>query len=389
MIANLALLLLPAAAMSGWYYGRKKPTFRISKPTYHLPEDYFVGLNYLINEQPDKAVDVFVKMLEVNSDTVETHLALGSLFRRRGEVDRAIRVHQNLIARPQLAKQQRIEALSELAQDYLRAGVLDRAERLFLELVESGVKAASSLHYLLHIYQQQKDWEQAITVAQKLETVSGKSMQAEIANYYCELAEKTREKNNLDQAKRALKQAVSIDPHCVRASILQAEIEVQNAQYKAAVRYYKQVKNQDPEYISEVIMPLAKCYAQLNEEREFSNYLQKCLLEYPRISVVIMLSNYIRKWEGDRAAIEFVAEQIQQYPSLRGVQHLIEMYLDNSYGEARDKLLILQDLIADLLADKPVYRCSYCGLGAKTLYWQCPRCRNWNCVKPIHGLEGD
>lgn len=389
MIANLALLLLPAAAMSGWYCGRKKPYFHTSTSRHHLPQDYFVGLNYLINEQPDKAVDVFVKMLEVNSDTVETHLALGSLFRRRGEVDRAIRVHQNLIARPQLAKQQRIEALSELAQDYLRAGVLDRAERLFLELVESNAKVASSLQNLLHIYQQQKDWEQAITMAQKLEVVSGNNMHSEIAHYYCELAEKMREKNDLETAKRYLRQAISIDRHCVRASIIQAEIEVQNIQYKTAVRHYKQVKNQDPEYISEIIIPLAKCYEQLHEEQEFIDYLQKCLLEHPRISVVIMLSNYMRKWEGDRSAIEFVADQIQQYPSLRGVQHLIQLYLDNSYGEAREKLLILQDLIKDLLADKPIYRCAHCGFGAKTLYWQCPRCRHWKCVKPIHGLEGD
>jgi len=150
----LLWLLLPLAALSGWLAARRRQENSVSDPTF--PSDYFKGINYLLNEQPDKAVDVFIKMLEVDTDTVETHLALGSLFRRRGEVDRAIRIHQNLIARPNLTKSQRIESLRELGQDYLRAGVLDRAENLFLEL--TGMGEDECFVYLLEIYQQQREW---------------------------------------------------------------------------------------------------------------------------------------------------------------------------------------------------------------------------------------
>ena len=155
--------LLPVAAASGWYWGHsKQKRSRASKNSQFMPRDYFVGLNYLINEQPDKAVDVFIKMLDVNSDTFETHLALGSLFRRRGEADRAVRIHQNLLARPELNREQRIQALSELGQDYLRAGLLDRAEGLFLQLLEMDASSKDSLCYLLNIYQQQKDWSRQL-----------------------------------------------------------------------------------------------------------------------------------------------------------------------------------------------------------------------------------
>ncbi len=206
MMLDLLLLLLPIAAVSGWYGGYKHKSSAAQKPNF-LPRDYFIGLKYLIDEQPDKAVDIFIKMLEVNSDTVETHLALGGLFRRRGEVNRAIRIHQNLIARPQLVKGQRVQALSELAQDYMRAGVLDRAENLFLELLELDKGNEANFRYLLHIYEQQKDWEQAITIARKLH-----NMQPAIAHYYCELGDH--------------KKALLMDKNCVRATLLQGAMHI-------------------------------------------------------------------------------------------------------------------------------------------------------------------
>jgi lipopolysaccharide biosynthesis regulator YciM len=388
MISNLCLLFLPAAAASGWYYGRRKA--RAFKPTYNLPRDYFIGLNYLLNEQTDKAVDVFIKMLDVNSDTLETHLALGSLFRRRGEVDRAIRVHQNLLARPQLARQQKMAALFELAQDYFRAGVLDRAEKLFLELIEANEKAMLSLQFLLRIYQQQKDWEQAINTVQRLEVITKNSMKPVIAQYYCELAKQHHEKHQQEHALRLLKQALTMDPNCVRASILQAEIETALSNWQAAIKSYQQVKKQDAEFLSEVIVPLSQCYNQLHNELGFIKFLQKCLTEHPpTISVVLVLGDYLRRTQGDKTAIDFIAEQIHRQPSLRGLEHLIELYLQNSQGDTRNKLGLLHDLVQGLLADKPHYHCLSCGFTSKSLFWQCPRCYQWGSIKPIHGIEGD
>ena len=271
MLMPLLFLLLPVAAICGWYAGRRVSRKQSPRLPYTIHRDYFKGLNYLINEQPDKAVDVFIKLLEVDSDTVETHLALGSLFRRRGEVDRAIRIHQNLIARPQLAKQHRLHALSELGQDYLRAGVLDRAERLFLELVELGEGNQSSLRFLLRIYQQEKDWHKAIEIAHKLQTPS-EPMHSIIAQYYCELAEQMIKKGRVDQILNYLKRAQAIDHSCVRASLIRARLEYDTQRYKESIRCYKRVIDQDPDYISEIVAPLSECYQELAEEEKLVTY---------------------------------------------------------------------------------------------------------------------
>jgi lipopolysaccharide biosynthesis regulator YciM len=381
--------LIPIAALSGWYSGRKSLVKKENRSSARLRHDYFVGLNYLINEQPDKAVDVFIKMLEVDTETVEVHLALGNLFRRRGEVDRAIRIHQNLIARPQLAKEQRIHALSELGQDYLRAGVLDRAERLFLELVEINETSVPSLRYLLNIYQQQKDWEQAIVIAQKLQTASGETMQKEIAHFYCELAEKNIEKNNLEQAQRHLKKAQSVDRNFVRANLMQAKLAKTTGQYKSAIAGYKLISQQDPDYISEIIKPLMHCYEKLNEPNAFMEYLQDSLVKRPCISIISAYAEILQRCQGAFAAIEFLAEQIRSYPSLRGLCQLIDLYLERSEGHTKEKLYILRGLVEQLLLSRPVYRCTECGISGGTLYWQCPGCKKWSTTRPIHGLEGE
>ena len=387
MIMQVLFLLLPMATMVGWLTGRRTSFKNNNKLLPALRQDYFKGLNYLINEQPDKTVDVFIKLLEVDTDTVETHLALGSLFRRRGEVDRAIRVHQNLIARPQLTKEYRLHALSELGKDYLRAGVLDRAEQLFLELTEMDEENQGSLRFLLHIYQQEKDWKKAIETAQKL-SASGEPVHYIIAQYHCEIAEQMIDRGQTSQAIQYLKRAQSIDSHCVRASLIQARLESESSHYRKAIRCYKYVTKQDPDYISEVITPLVNCYQHLGEENKLVEYLEDCLVPYPRISLVLAISDYLQHQHGEKTAIEFIAQQIQRQPSFRGLIHLVRLYLLNSTGDTRDKLLILQNFMKKLLENKPIYRCSHCGFSGNVLYWLCPSCQHWNTVRPIQGLEG-
>lgn len=388
MVFALPFLLLPVAATFGWFMGRYEWIGKSVKRPGQLRHDYFRGLNYLINEQPDKAVDVFIKMLEVDSDTVETHLALGSLFRRRGEVYRAIRIHQNLIARPQLNKEARVQALSALGQDYLRAGVLDRAERLFLELVEMGEENVQSLHFLLHIYQQEKDWGKAVLIAKKLQSINSEPMNAIIAHYYCELAIQMKEKGYISQAYHQLKMAKSADPQCVRASLIFAVLESDAGNYKEAIRYYKKVKYQDPDYLTEIVAPLCYCYEQLGQQDQLIAYFQECLVDHPRISIVLAISDYLQRSQNDKAAIEFIATQIQRSPSLRGVSHLVGLYLMNASGDTREKLNILQNFMHLLLKEKPVYRCTHCGFSGKILFWLCPSCHHWATVKPIAGFEG-
>ena len=389
---DLALLMLPVAAFSGWCISRisqqkEDDDEPAQKPT--VPRDYFVGLNYLLNEQPDKAVDVFVKMLEVDSETVETHLALGSLFRRRGEVERATRIHQNLIARPNLSRQMRIQSLLELGQDYLAAGVFDRAERIFKEVVASGEYLGTSLQHLLDIYQQEKNWSDAIDIAQRIEAATGIKMAVAISHYHCELATLQIKQSQYDLAYRHLRKALSTDKSCARASILLGDLDRQNQRYKVAIRYFKQVVNQDSEYLTEILLPLELCYVALNNKEEFLSYLYKLLEQYPRVSIILLLAERIAVNEGSKKAAEFVTQQMRLHPSIQGLNQLIQLHLQDVKQNSMAVLTVLQDISEKLLENKPIYQCGLCGFSANTLLWLCPGCRSWSTIKPIHGLEGE
>lgn len=378
---------LPVAATCGWLVGRKKSNKEIlGRVSFTMRRDYFKGLNYLINEQPDKAVDVFIKLLEVDSDTVETHLALGSLFRRRGEVERAIRIHQNIIARPNLATHHRLQALSELGQDYLRAGVLDRAERLFLELIELGERNQSSYRFLLNIYQQEKDWIKAIEIAQKLQGL-GEPMGVVIAHYYCEIAEQLLEKGEVSSAQFQLKKAQNYNSACARASLLRAQIECSEKNYKAAIQSYQKLINQDPEFLMEAIDPLINCYCQLDAEDKMLVYFHDCLAKYSHISLILAIAGYLQRSQSYEHALEFFTAQVRQKPSLAGLKHLVNSYQKDSHADTQQKFTVIADLIHELLLDTPNYRCVQCGFSSKSLFWLCPSCHKWETIKPIQSAD--
>lgn len=379
------LLILGCIAIA-WLLGYRARPKEEPPRKMNIPRDYLIGLNFLINEETDKAVDIFIKMLEVDSDTVETHLAVGKLFRRRGEVDRAIRIHQNLIARPQLERIYREQSLFELGQDYLSAGMLDRAERIFLEIVSTKSNSAQALQTLIDIYQQGKDWNNAIQMATKYESVTRQNMQPTIAHYYCELADAEYSKKQHDRAKEYLDKAMSADKTCARASLTQAKILMDQGDYKNALRNLKKIKDQNPDYLSEAIDLLASCYEKLDEEEKLVIYLKQLLDEYPRVPVVLILAERIRKRKGDKVAASFVADYVRRYPSLRGLYIFINIYISNAEGRAREDLQILQNLMKNLLANKPEYQCNSCGFSGKFLHWQCPGCKQWSTMMPVHGI---
>lgn len=383
-------MLLPAAAYSGWWIARRNDGVKHAESNNQLSREYVMGLNYLLNEQPDKAVDVFIKLLEVDSETVETHLALGSLFRRRGEVDRAIRIHQNLIARPQLSMHQRKEALMALAQDYMSAGVFDRAERIFIEVVElGGTPSASSLRGLLAIYQQEKAWEKALNTLKKLEASTGSSMRDQAAHYHCEIAHQAMNMGYQDKAYAAIKQALIVDKKSVRASLMQADLDMLQGRYKLAVRALKRVSSQDPEFLTEIIEPLLTASIELNTMDECISYLESILADHPHASIIFAIGNFVRDEKSLDVAIDFVSLQLSRYPSIRGLNQLIQWYLESAHGLVRDKLQMLYNITSKFLENKPIYRCEHCGFSGKHLHWLCPSCKQWGRTKPIHGLEGD
>ena len=382
---ELLWLLLPIAAASGWLAARRS----VGKPK-PLNQDktpaYFRGLNYLLNEQPDKAIDVFVKMLEVDSDTVETHLALGNLFRRRGEVDRAIRIHQNLIARPTLERDQRAQALLELGQDYMRAGLFDRAESLFQELGDMKMYQEQALQNLRVIYQQEKDWTRCLEVARELEQLSGESLSVERSHYYCELAQEAIGHGDTALAAANLKKARASDSNCVRATLLQGELEIAAGDCRAAIRTLQQVEQQDSAYLSEALPGLQECFDRAGSRRELIDYLRQLSDRDSGIAPVLALVDLMRVEQGDQTALEFLSDYLQTNPDLVGLDRLIELNTAAEGAAHARTLSIIRELIGKMLQERPAYQCSQCGFGAKTLHWQCPGCKSWSSIKPVHGM---
>ncbi len=381
------VLLFLAGVGVAWYAGYRIHPLTNKPKRQELHRDYLVGLNFLLNEETDKAVDVFIKMLEVDSDTVETHLAVGNLFRRKGEVDRAIRIHQNLIARPQLDKYNLEQAMFELGQDYLSAGMIDRAEKVYLELIEGNPNSPRALKELIYIYEQGKDWKNAIAMAEHYQTATRQNMQHVIAHFYCEIAEIKFNFKRYDKAMEYLAQAEKADKHCARASLLSAKVLMAQGDDKAALKCLKRIKDQNPAYLAESIDLLATCYLRLQREQELVVYLKKLVDEYPRVPVVLILAERIRQWKGDKVAAGFVADYVRRYPSLSGIALFINLYISNAEGRAKEDLHILQNLMKKVLANKPDYRCTSCGFSGKTLHWHCPGCKEWSTIKPIHYLE--
>jgi lipopolysaccharide assembly protein B len=385
----LLALLLPLAALSGWYIGRRSSERSRRVGVSELSSSYFRGLNYLLNEQPDKAIEVFLKLAEFNRDTVETHLALGNLFRRRGEVDRAIRVHQHLIARPNLSNEEKTVALLELGEDYMRAGLLDRAETLFTDLVAMDAHVPSALKHLIGIYQHEKDWDKAIDHARRLERITGESEGPVIAQFHCEQAEQARAAKNFREAHRHLEQAFESQPECVRAYIGLGHLEAQQGNLEAAAQAFERVATLDVDYVPEVLPPLLDAYARLQQMQRAEKFLVEISERSHGVSPVIALAKLYASTRGESAAIEFLTRQLRQRPSVRGLMTLIGATLHNSSGEARENLLILQDLTRKLHEGQAMYRCNKCGFGAKAHHWQCPSCKTWGSVRPIHGVAGE
>ncbi len=379
---ELLLLLLPVAAASGWMAakrsdGKGKPLYSERNP------DYYKGLNFLLNEQPDKAIDVFVQMLEVDSETVETHLALGNLFRRRGEVDRAIRIHQNLIARPTLKSDHRAQALLELGQDYMRAGLYDRAESLFQELTESDLHREQALRNLLVIYEREKEWSKSLDTANRLESITGEQLQNQRAHYYCELAEQAHAAADMAVASEYLKQAYACDKESVRAAILLGEVDRAKGNHKAAIKIFKKVAENNPAYLPIVLPPLRRCYEDSNAWQKFRQYLFKLYTRNKGLVEAVTLTQIIRDEEGDGSAVVFLKEYLTDHPSLDGLHHLVALNPNDESIMSSEMLLLLRRLLDKLLEESPAYKCDTCGFNAKAMHWQCPSCNNWSSIKPV------
>ena len=383
------LLLIPAAATIGWLAGRRGGEIKGGARVSRLSNTYFRGLNYLLHEQQDKAIEIFLQIAEVDKDTVETQFALGYLFRRRGEVDRAIRLHQHLVSRPGLSDAMKTVALLELGEDYMRAGLLDRAETLFTDLVAMDALAPSALKHLISIYQHERDWDKAIDHARRLEKAIGESQGSTIAQFYCELAEQARAQGARDDARARVADAFAAEADCVRASMIEGHIESSAGHLDAAIRAFERVAEQDVDYVPEILSPLLDCYARAQRMQRAEEFLLDITERYQGVSPVLALAKLYATTRGEVAAVEFLNRILRQRPSVRALMALIDVNLHTASGDARENFLILRDLTRKLVEGKAMYRCNRCGFGAKAHHWQCPSCKTWGSVRPIHGVVGE
>ena len=380
----LFFLLLPAAALSGWVIGRRGGERHSDNQVSRLSTTYFRGLNYLLSEQPDKAIELFLHIAELDKDTFETQIALGHLFRRRGEVDRAIRLHQGLVQRNDLSDQQRVQALLALGEDYMKSGLLDRAETVFTELAQLDDRAPQALRHLISIYQSERDWSKAIENATRYEAATGEPMGRLVAHFECELAERHLSTGGIDEARGAVRRAYAADSKSVRAGILEGRVEIDAGNDTAAIRALERAARHDTDFLPEIIPLLRSAYDRIGDATGARNFLAEMTEHYRGIAPVLALTRLLEVEKGTAAAREYLTQQLKDRPSVRGEAALIELTLaDNG---ASDPVSTLQDLklITDqLLVRNPSYRCSRCGFGARSHHWQCPSCKEWGTIKPL------
>jgi len=385
----LRFLFLPVAAAYGWYMGRRSAQQDKQQEASRLSRDYVTGVNFLLSNQQDKAVDLFLDMLKEDSGTVEAHLTLGNLFRSRGEVDRAIRIHQALMESASLTYDQRLLAIQQLGRDYMAAGFYDRAEQMFGQLVDETDFRISALQQLLIIHQATSDWPNAIEVAERLVKLGKDRLKMEIAHFYCELALQAISSDDLDRAMGLLKKGESADRDSARVSIMMGRIHMAKGEYAKAVGHLQRVIEQDKELGSETLEMLEGCYQHLCQPGAWADYLKRCVEENTGAAAELYLAGILDREEGAEVAQTYITRQLQRHPTMRVFHRLMDFNLQEAEeGRAKDSLMVLRDMVGEQIRTKPRYRCHKCGFTAHALYWHCPSCRAWSSVKPIRGLDG-
>ncbi|MCW2474123.1 MULTISPECIES: lipopolysaccharide assembly protein LapB [unclassified Symbiopectobacterium] len=386
---ELLFLLLPVAAAYGWYMGRRSAQQDKDQEANRLSREYVTGVNFLLSNQQDKAVELFLDMLKDESNTFEAHLTLGNLFRSRGEVDRAIRIHQALTESASLSFEQRLLAVQQLGRDYMAAGLYDRAEEIFAQLVDEEDFRRSALQQLLQIYQATSDWQKAIDIAEKLVKLGQPQLNTEIAHFYCELALQAMSSDDLDKALTLLKKGAATDKACARASIMMGRIHIAQERYAPAVEVLQQVLEQDKAFVSETLPMLETCYQHLPASEAWEDFLKRCVEESTGASADLMLADILERKEGAEVAQVYINRQLQRHPTMRVFHRLMDFHLSEAEdGRAKESLLVLRDMVGEQIRTKPRYSCQKCGFTSQSLYWHCPSCRAWASIKPIRGLDG-
>ena len=374
------LLVIPIAFALGWMASRYDLKTLLSENA-NLPRSYFRGLNFLLNEQHDKAIDAFIEVAKLDPETIELHFALGNLFRRRGETDRAIRVHQNLLSRPDLPVAERDHALFELGQDFLKAGLLDRAEETFRSL-EAGEYALGAQRALLTIYEIEKDWNKSIATAGRLEEMGAASLQKEVAQFHCEIAQEALQRKNPGDARAELKLALAANPDNVRATILVGDVDAAGGDLESAIACWRHVEAQNAAYLPLVAEKLVQAYTQLGRTAEGVDLLVDYVDRYPSNDLLDVAFKHVAELRGLEAAHTLARHQMQTSPNVAGMTRLLEAQVATAEEPRRSELELMRTLVKQRTKNLPRYTCQNCGFRARLFYWQCPGCSGWETYAP-------
>ena len=395
----LLLLVLVVAIGVGWWLGKRSTKPLIWGGEGQPPSQYYRGLNFLLDGRQDYAIDAFTRALEVNAETFDTHIALGNVLRRRGEVERAIRVHQNLLARPSLPQAQLHLAHLELARDYISAGLLDRAEKLLIDLVvESGNHRRIARRHLLEIYEAQSDWAAACEVAEQLlpkrsfirssETTAdevGQPVGVLLAHYCCEQAEQSRARGDFSEGRELLTRALRYDKACVRATLSLGALELSAGQPERCIKVLKGIFDQAPDYLAETTSMLEQAMEAVGRRAELRDYLQECFRVFPTTPLSMAIAQELRTTLGHDAAKGFLRSSLREKPSLRGVALLMSLH---NPAEAGDDETLELETIEKIIDQRSSYRCTHCGYRSQELHWYCPGCKHWGKIKDL-GTAGE
>jgi len=373
------LLALPLFFTLGWIAARVDIKQLLSEST-TLPAAYFKGLNFLISDQHDKAIEAFTEAVEANADSLELHFALGSLFRRRGEVDRAIHLHLSLLDRKELPEPQKLAVMAELAQDYLKAGLFDRAEELFKSLDDTRYKQPA-LRALLEIYTREREWERAIKTTIELERISGVPFRKEVAQFYCEMAVKSIFNNDNHTARYELEKALDSNKNCVRANIMLGEMEAVNGTHKIAISIWKRIELQDPEFLSLIADKLLNSYRAIGEIEEGLQLLKYYQQTYKLPALLNVVYQATLAEEGPESAVKLARDELTKQPSLQTLDQLLQARAQTDNSDQQD-ILLMQQTVRRAIGKRNAYCCDQCGFRAKNYHWQCPACNAWESLPP-------
>jgi len=387
-IPDLFWFLLPIAAAAGWFAARRSEA-RSSKNLWDYTSEFHQNLNVLLTDQQDQAVDLFTNSDSSDRNTAETHIALGNYYRQRGDMERALFMHQSVLDNEKLDQETRATARYELASDYVSAGLLDRSENVLRELINSGHRQQDAYRSLLQMHEREGDWSKAISVATEAQSATQETLGHRIALYYCELAEDSKKFGSLDEVQAQLELALENDDKSARAIMMLADLAMQKERFDQANELYEQVQNLRPELMPEIIERRFEVFKQAKDDKALEAFLKRIQEQRNAYSVIRTTRSVISERYNDQLADRFFKDQILKRPSLKGLRDWVHDQIEHSKAGEREKVRVIRDLLDQVVEDKPLYRCSSCGFQGNVMHWRCPSCEQWDSVSTIIGVEGE